>query len=286
MSVLFEHRLHLAGYRTRALELDGEGPPMLLLHGYSDSADTWRPLLDRLRPLRRRAIALDLPGFGTASRLRPEEPVLAQHDAFVRAALVRFAQDEPAIVSGNSLGGCLAIRAAEDEKLPIAGIVPIAPAGLDMARWITIIEGERLLRALLSSPVPIPGAIVRQVVGQAYRQLAFARPRRADPRVVAAFTSHFAGRRDVARRLAIGRALKGELTDPFRLERIRCPVLIVWGDRDRMVFSSGAERVISAVPGARLELIGGCGHCPQVEVPERLAELLEEFAAAPLAATA
>jgi pimeloyl-ACP methyl ester carboxylesterase len=162
----------------------------------------------------------------------------------------------------------------------------MAPAGLDMARWITIIEGERLLRALLSSPLPVPGAVVRQVVAQAYRQLAFAKPRSADARVVAAFTSHFALRREVSRRLAIGRALRSELADPFRLERIRCPVLIVWGDRDRMVYSSGARRVIDAVPGTRLALIEGCGHCPQVEVPERLAELLEEFVAAPLAATA
>ena len=43
MSVLFEHRLPIAGFQTRALELDGEGPPLILLHGWSDSADTWRP---------------------------------------------------------------------------------------------------------------------------------------------------------------------------------------------------------------------------------------------------
>jgi len=45
---LFEHRLALAGYETRALELEGEGPAFLLLHGWSDSADTWRLVLDRV----------------------------------------------------------------------------------------------------------------------------------------------------------------------------------------------------------------------------------------------
>ena len=286
MGVLFEHRLRLAGYDTRALELEGEGPLLLLLHGYSDSADTWRPLMDRLRRGGHHAIALDLPGFGTASSLHDDEPVLEQLDAFVHAALLRFAQDEPAVVAGNSLGGCAALRAAQDDDLPIRGIVPIAPAGLDMARWITIVEGAGPLRALLASPVPIPGAVVRGVVAQVYRQLAFSKPRAADGRIVASFTRHFANRQDVASRLAIGRALRSELSAPFTLERIRCPVLIVWGDRDRMVFSSGARHVIDTVPGARLELIGGCGHCPQVECPDRLAELIEEFAAAPAAAVA
>ena len=42
---LFEHRLTLAGYRTRVLELEGDGAPIVLLHGYADSADTWRQTL-------------------------------------------------------------------------------------------------------------------------------------------------------------------------------------------------------------------------------------------------
>src|SRR3954468_16633266 len=72
---LFEHRLELAGFETRALELEGEGPPLLLLHGWADSADTWRLLLDRLGRDDRRAVALDMPGFGTAPPPSPDEPL-------------------------------------------------------------------------------------------------------------------------------------------------------------------------------------------------------------------
>ncbi|MBA3326947.1 MAG: alpha/beta hydrolase, partial [Solirubrobacterales bacterium] len=59
MQPLFEHRLEIAGFRTHALELEGDGPPLLLLHGFADSADTWRLALDRLGRRDRRALALD-----------------------------------------------------------------------------------------------------------------------------------------------------------------------------------------------------------------------------------
>jgi pimeloyl-ACP methyl ester carboxylesterase len=64
---IVEHKLELGGSQTRALELDGEGPPVLLLHGFGDSADTWRLVLDRLRKRGQAAVALDMPGFGAAS---------------------------------------------------------------------------------------------------------------------------------------------------------------------------------------------------------------------------
>jgi pimeloyl-ACP methyl ester carboxylesterase len=50
-----------------------------------------------------------------------------------------------------------------------------------------------------------------------------------------------------------------------------------------MVYSKGAQRVLDAVPGATLELIERCGHCPQVEYPERFADLIVGFPPLPLA---
>lgn len=284
MGVLFEHRVKIAGFESRALELDGEGPPLILLHGWSDSADTWRPVIDRLRRAGRRAVALDLPGYGTASRLSHEEPILGQLDRFVRAALIRFGDDEPAVLAGNSLGGCAALRAAENPKLPIAGVVPIAPAGLDMAGWFAAVESERLIRLLMASPLPLPSGVVRGTVGTVYRQVAFARPFSVDPRIVASFTRHVSTRRDVVRILATGRRLRAELREPFRLDRVECPVLVLWGDSDRMVFSSGADRLLRELRECSLEVIEGCGHCPQLEKPDRTAELIGEFCAEAVAA--
>ena len=289
MQPLIEYRLDLAGFSTRALELEGEGTPIVLFHGYGDSADTWRLVLDRLARADRRAIALDLPGFGTADRLRPAEPVLPQYDAFAAAAVEHVVQDAGdgarAVVGGNSLGGCIALRAGERcGDLPIAGIVPVAPAGLDMPRWFAAIERDPIVRTLLAAPVPMPERLVRGMVGAVYRQLAFSSPGAAARGVVSSFTSHHRDRAAVRRLLDTGRRVLPELSEfPFALEDIGCPVLLVWGDRDRMVTHRGARHIVDAVPGTAYELFEGCGHCPQLEEPDRLAELLLAFAAAPAA---
>jgi pimeloyl-ACP methyl ester carboxylesterase len=277
---LIEHGLELGGFRTRALELEGGGPPVLLLHGFSDSADTWRVVLDRLGRRAQRALALDLPGFATAANaLAPDRGVLEQLDAFTAAAVEHLG--EGVVIVGNSLGGVLALRAGEREELRLRGLMPISPAGLEMPGWFRIIERDPLVRFVLRSPLPLPQAVVRAVVGEAYRQLAFARPRAASREVVGAFAAHFRDRHAVAGYLDVGRRLLPELEDPFRLERITAPVLLVWGERDRMVPARGSRRVIEALPETTYELLEGIGHCAQVEAPDRVADLLLEFLAAP-----
>jgi pimeloyl-ACP methyl ester carboxylesterase len=279
MQPLFEHRLTLAGYETRALELEGTGPALVFLHGWADSADTWRRALALLGRRDRRALAVDLPGFGEADDLQ-EGPVLPQYDRFARALVEHCAADGAgrAVLVGNSMGGVVALRAAQYRDLPLAGVVPIAPAGLDMPRWFALVERDPIVRTLLDLPFPLPERLVRGAVGEVYRRLAFARPREAASEVVAAFTGHHRDRARIGGHLAIGRRLLPELAEPFELERIAHPLLLIWGRQDRMVFHHGAERVLKAVPGARYELLEGCGHCPQIEEAERVVELLEDFA--------
>src|SRR5262245_6773018 len=106
MSSVFEHRVQLVGFATRALEVAGEGPGIVLLHGWSHSADTWRPLLDELASRNRAALAVDLPGFGQATPLEPGA-LLPQLDEFAAQVVSVWAGDDPVVVAGASLGGCL-----------------------------------------------------------------------------------------------------------------------------------------------------------------------------------
>jgi pimeloyl-ACP methyl ester carboxylesterase len=277
---LFEHRIALAGYETRVLELEGDGPPILMFHGYADSADTWRKSLALLGRQGHRAVAVDLPGFGQADPLRAE-PILPQFDGFAAAALKYAARgsEELVVVTGNSLGGCVSLRLAERCGERLAGVVPVAPAGLEMSRLVQLAERDPILRTLLTLPFPVSGAVIRAAVARLYRTLAFAVPDAVEDAVVSAFTAHHADRATVARYLNTAHRLLPELHQPFELGRIAVPVLVVWGDRDRLVFHRGAEQILSMVPGARLELLTGIGHCPQVEAPERFTKLLLEFCA-------
>ncbi len=279
MQPLIEYRLELAGVTTRALELEGEGPPILLFHGYADSADTWRLLLDRFARENRRALAVDLPGFGRADRLDREERILPQLRRFGAAAVRHLAEEtgEDVVVSGNSLGGCLTLLLGEDPDLPLRALAPIAPAGFDHPTWFRVMEGDRLVRTLLT--VPMPPIAFRAVVGEAYRQLAFARPRAQPTEIVAAFAQHLSTRRDVRRYMATGRRLLPELHGPFALHRVTAPLLLIWGDRDRMVTHKGARQLLDALPDTRYELLERVGHCPQIEAADRVADLLLAHAA-------
>jgi pimeloyl-ACP methyl ester carboxylesterase len=76
------------------------------------------------------------------------------------------------------------------------------------------------------------------------------------------------------RLLATGRRLKGELIDPFRLDLIEAPVLLVWGERDRYLgphLIDGTERWVADL---RVERIAEASHWVQADAPERVNALL------------
>ncbi|MBJ7328264.1 MAG: alpha/beta fold hydrolase [Solirubrobacteraceae bacterium] len=280
---MIEYPEEIAGHLTRVLEIEGDGPPVLLLHGFGDSADSWRMVLDRMSRAGRRAMAIDLPGFGACASIDPEREVLPQLDEMVAEAVIRLAEEtgQHVVVAGNSLGGCASLRAAQNPELPVASIAPIAPAGFDHPVWFSVIERDPILRTILASPLPIPTAVMRASIGRVYRTLAFSDTSGVPPQVMSTFASHMMDRSDLSRIMRIGKRLLPELRDPFELDRIDVPVLLIWGNRDRMVTHRGSRHILAALPEARYEMISGCGHCPQLEAPDRVVDALLEFAPVP-----
>lgn len=164
-----EYRVEVGGVATRALEVGGDGPPIALFHGFCDSADTWRPVLALCAERGRAAIAYDMPCFGYAD-WGSDGNLLDQQVAFGAAAVERAAEQsgEQVVVAGNSLGGWATLRIAERADLPIAGIVPIAPAGIEMSPWFLRADRIGGVSALISMPAPIPQAVVRAVVSRIF----------------------------------------------------------------------------------------------------------------------
>lgn len=273
-------RLELDGVATRMIRTRGRGAPAVLLHGWLDNAETWLPVLERLAALDRAAIAYDQPGFGVAPPLGPGN-VLDQLADFAEEAVTRAAErsERKVVVVGNSLGGWVALRLAERRDLPIAGIVPIAPAGIRMASLFFTADRIPAVSQLIGLPAPVPPALTRQVVGRLYRALAFGDPASVDQVVVDRFTRYNVERPVMRQRIDYAKRVKADLANPFDAEAIEVPVTVIWGDRDRLCVPAGARVIADMLPHAKVMMLEGIGHTPQVEAPDVVVEAIEELAA-------
>jgi pimeloyl-ACP methyl ester carboxylesterase len=272
-------RVTVGGIETRATWANGKGVPTLLLHGWMDNADTWLEVLDLLAARDRPAIAYDQPGFGVAPPLDGGS-VLDQLVDFAARAVLHAAEQSggPVIVAGNSLGGWTALRVAQHEDLPIAGVVAMAPAGIRMAPLFFTMDAIPAVSRLISFPAPVPEGVVRSVAGGLYRRLAFGDPASIDQSIIDRFTRFTVDRAEIRTRIDYAKRVRGDLTDPFEPERIKAPVTVLWGDRDRLCIPTGAEEIQAMLPHARVEILEGIGHTPQIECPEVVADEIEELA--------
>lgn len=271
-----EDTARLAGYRTRVLRAgpDTGEPPFLLLHGWGDSADGWRPVLRGLAEAGIASLAADFPGHGAADELRSGE-LIPQADAFTEALLRRYG-GERTLVAGYSLGGFTWLREAQRPGSTVAGVVALAPPGIGRPWWYGPLQlGAPLGRLALRFPWPLPGRVVSGLAAELYRRVAFAQPGGIDPESLGTYAGHWPTRAVGARRLrALLDLLTGLQTTTTDLDAVPVPVLLVWGDRDRIVPLAPAQRAC----GPRwLETIPDCGHVAPLEATDRIVELLLRF---------
>jgi pimeloyl-ACP methyl ester carboxylesterase len=244
----------------------GEGPSLLLVHGFGGAA--WN--FSELAPLLpgRRLIIPDLPGHGASSPL--PAPTLTGF-ADVLAEIL----DQPVDVLGHSLGGVVALRLAERHPELVRSLVLAAAAGISSS---TRLAELTIALTGIVQPGRIAGRRVAWVArSRRLRRFVFGGFEVANPDLLTERAVHGFLRGPTLHTDALGAGLALVADDPRKdLDRVRCPVLVLWGARDRQVpLEDGFEYARRL--GAPLRVIADCGHLLIGERPDVCARAVLEF---------
>ena len=247
-----------------AYQVSGNGPPLLLLHGYVGDRRMWRPQLEQL-PETFTVVAWDNPGTG-ASGDAPESWLFPDYADCLDAFLAATGIDD-AHVCGLSWGGVLALELYRRHPSRVRSLILAGTyvgwrgsLGLEAAR-------ERLQSNLKQSEMQpsefLPGMISGLVSSAASDDL------RSE---LLGFLSEFhpTGFRGMAQ--AVFDADQRDL-----LPTIRVPTLLVWGEVDQRSPLSVAQQFHEAVPDSRLVVIPGAGHLCNLENPGQFNTAVREF---------
>jgi pimeloyl-ACP methyl ester carboxylesterase len=236
------------------------------VHGFGGAAWNFSELVPLLTG--RRLIVPDLPGHGGSSAL-PATSLAGFAD--VLASLL----DAPADVLGHSMGGVVALRLAERHPSLVRSLVLAAAAGISSS---TRVAEVLIALAGVVKPARIAGRRVDRVAGsQRLRRLLFGGLEVSNPDLLTERAVHgfLRGPTMHSDALSAGLALAGD--DPRQdLDRVRCPVLVLWGARDRQVpIADGFEYARRL--RAPLRVIADCGHLLIGERPDVCARAVLEF---------
>jgi pimeloyl-ACP methyl ester carboxylesterase len=254
----------------------GSGPPMVCLHGFTDTWRTWDLVLPALER-RHEVLAPTLAGHAGGPEIVGEVTDAAVADAVERA--MDDAGWETAHLVGNSLGGYLALQLASRGRA--RSVVALAPAG----GWAAGDESFRdtldyftTMQRLLRDAAPHAEAIVATPEGRRRATLSTAERFEHIPPELLAHQIRGAASCTAAAPLVAYAAREGWRIDA---ERIDCPVRIVWGTADRLLHWPGAAARFRDewLPQADWVELEGVGHCPQLDVPLETAELILGFTA-------
>jgi pimeloyl-ACP methyl ester carboxylesterase len=229
------------GYKMHYL-VGGSGRPLLLVHGLGSRGEDWANLIPQLINNGNRVYALDLLGYGDS-----EQPRDARYSISQQAAMVEGFLDSQHLqqvdMAGWSMGGWIAMQVALQQPQRIRRLVLLDSAGLrfqlsfDPALFqpASPLDLVKLEEILIPHPRPLPGF------------LAMAMLRRGD---------HVGW---VVRR-SVQSMMTGEDLVDGKLGALTMPVLIGWGDQDKLIPLSVGYRLHQEILQSVLDVYDGCGH--------------------------
>jgi pimeloyl-ACP methyl ester carboxylesterase len=255
----------------------GEGPVLVFIHGLSGCWQNW---LENIPNFARshRVIALDLPGFGASPM--PLEKITISGYAAVVDELLDSLGIERAVVVGNSMGGFIGAELAIAFSTRVEKLVLVSAAGLTTQEM----HNDRVLGGLRRAENVLAASSAwaatrsdrlsrRPGLRKALMLMVAAHPERLPAPLIAEQVrgSGKPGFLD---------ALEALGTYPIqdRLERIEIPVLVVWGDKDRLVPVKDADRFVEAIGANASKLVyEDTGHVSMLERPARFNADVAEF---------
>lgn len=260
-----------------ALYRAGTGEPLVLIHGFTATWRCWLPVLGLLVP-RFEVIAPTLHGHDGG----PEPPSAARSLSEAADHLGSLLDDlgvGSAHLAGNSLGGALALELAKRGRA--RSVIAISPGGgweegdrREVERIIRLFKrNQRSARATMKHHVRLlarPGFRkigLRDVMARGHLVPAEEAVRLVRSSIRCSVVDDvFATMRDGS----------GRVVD---LDQVEVPTLVAWGDRDRLLpMERHAGRFRREIAGVRFEVMRGLGHTPMWDDPNRVAELIGDFA--------
>jgi pimeloyl-ACP methyl ester carboxylesterase len=254
----------------------GSGPPLIFIHGLSGCWQNW---LEQLPLFARdhRVIAVDLPGFGQSEMPAEEISISLYADAIDE--LMGELDIEEARIVGNSMGGFVGAELTIQHPQRVERLVLLAAAGLSIESIRT--ERKKGLRHRAENIVFFS---LGHIASRSHQVALRPRLRHALLLVVAAHPQKLPGPLAAQQVLGSGKpgfsdALEAMCRYPLRdrLEKIGCPTLILWGDKDRLVPVKDAAIFEELIPDARKIVYEDTGHVAMMERPARFNSDVKAF---------